>query len=590
MVNIFEKIQDDAAQTLLGEKPTETTLVKTAAPRSNLKLGAEGRRLRTKRRSVIQRRESIPGYKKILTLPKSEFPLSPELMKHYVAILLNEKHRSIMLIASIEAPKQGKGRVDQNLLSIRERIRSKGYKNVTVEYATAGIIEIIYEDGMKSSSEEEEAAATSELQNDYDDLLREAVEDSVSDIHIEVRRDFSVVRYRKDGILAQRYEWPVQYARRLASVVYQVIAEEKDITFKEGEPQDAVVDRDLGTQRIRVRLATMPAYPDGFDMVMRILPMGAEGRKKDTLGNLGYDSGHIDQISIATSKPVGVTVLAGTTGSGKSTSLKCMITGRIDEYHSNIKVITVEDPPEYEISGATQVPVVRSRSKEGVNPFAAAIKAAMRSDPDILMVGEVRDPDSAELLVHAVQSGHQAFTTVHAPSAIGIIGRLRSLGVDNDVLGSQDFLSGLVYQTLVPTLCPSCSVPISKYTAVPENQNKNVEKICNRIAAIAEDISKTNIRFRAPDGCDECTSGVTGRTVCAEVVVPDHKMVTYFGKSEDIKAYYYFKDGGGRTALDAGMDKMFAGICDPFDIEHKLGLLTSELDASLKNNNSSDSG
>lgn len=528
-------------------------------------------------RAMITRRENIPGYKKILTMPDGEIPLTGELAKYYIAVLLNERHRTIELIASIDAPFTGP--IDTNLMTLKERVKSKGYKSVNISNATSAIIEIILEDGKKNSSEEEEAKETSELQNDYDDLLKESVEQNISDIHIEVRRDSSIVRTRKDGILAQVHEWPVQYARRLASVIYQVIAEEKDITFKDSEPQSAVVDRDLGNQRIRVRLATMPAYPDGFDMVMRILPMGVAGKKKDDLKTLGYNNEQTDLIRVANSKPTGVTVMAGTTGSGKSTSLKCMIEGRIAHYRNSIKVITVEDPPEYEISGSTQVPVVRSRVAEGVNPFAAAIKAAMRSDPDILMVGEVRDGDSAELLVGAVQSGHQAYTTVHAPSAIGIVGRFRSLGVPDDVLGSQDFLSGLVYQTLVPTLCKECSIPYKEYVSQTNNQTDDCKLVYQNLGRVIEDISENDVRFRNNKGCDKCNAGVTGRTVVCEVIIPDHKMFKLFGERRDLEALYYFKDKGGRTVLDHGIDKIKAGIIDPFDAEHKLGRLTSELDA-----------
>lgn len=527
-------------------------------------------RARATPHAVISRRENIPGFKKVLTMPKGELPLPESMQRYYVALLLHEKHRTIQLIASVDAPKTNG--IDHYLMTLRERVKTKGYRNVPISYATSNVIQIIYEEASKIVSAEEEAKETSELENDYDDLLLEAVDNNISDIHIEVRRDSAVVRWRKDGILIPKAEWPVQYARRFAMVIYQVIAEEKDVTFKEHEPQDAVVDRELGHQRVRVRLATQPGYPDGFDMVMRILPMGVGGKRKDDFISLGYNQDQIDQIEKAISKPVGVVIMAGTTGSGKSTTLKTMVGAQIEMHNGQIKVITVEDPPEYLIQGATQVPVVRSRTKEsGKNPFAAAIRAAMRSDPDILMIGEVRDEDSAELLVHAVQSGHQAFTTVHASSAIDIIGRLRSLKVPPDVLGSPTFISGLVYQTLVPILCKKCAITMSSFVSA-NNDDRKIQALIKRIDSVANGNTE-NIYFRNHVGCSSCNSGAKGRTVCAEVVLPDATMIQYFGASADLKATQYYAEQGGRTALMHGISKMLAGICDPIDIEFRLGRL-----------------
>lgn len=586
--NIFEHFADEDDTSLeeethqLGSPAQEPSNKRSSLSSTDVKESAVKMRLKgIKPKDIVAKRESIPGYKKVVTLPKGDFPLTEEQMKHYVALLLNEKHRTILILHSIEAPKTGM--VDQQLLSLRERIKRKGYKNIELQPATSPVIEIIYDQAAEAeASDEDEAAQTSELSNDYDELLREAVEGTISDLHIEVRRSSAIVRSRKHGSLTQRYDWTVQYARRLASVIYQVIAEEKDITFKESEPQNAIVDRDLGQQRIRVRLQTIPAYPDGFDMVMRILPMGVESGKEDSLETLGYEKHHTQKLNIATARPTGVTVLAGVTGSGKSTSLKTLIQNRISHYLGAIKVITVEDPPEYEITGSTQVPVVRSRAKDGINPFAESIKAAMRADPDILMVGEVRDSDSAELLVSAVQSGHQAFTTVHAASGIGIIGRFRSLKIPNAVLGSPDFLSGLCYQTLVPVLCKHCSIPIGRYVKRKDNQNERHEELLTRLRdAVKKQSDQQKIRFKNSVGCEHCTEGIAGRTVCAEVIIPDSKMLSLFSNNQDIEAVEYFVSKGGKTALDAGIGKMKTGLCDPFDVESKLGLLNNRLNNEL---------
>jgi type II secretory ATPase GspE/PulE/Tfp pilus assembly ATPase PilB-like protein len=362
-------------------------------------------------------------------------------------------------------------------------------------------------------------------------LITQAMNADVSDIHIEVRRDEAKVRFRKNGDLFDFIPWSVRYARVMAGVIYQVIADEKDTTFDEFKPQDAIIDRDLGDKgRIRIRLATIPAYPSGFDMIMRILKMGVSGKRR-SLESLGYNKVQLSNTRRAVAKPVGAVVMAGTTGSGKSTSLNSMLSEKIEHYGGRIKVITVEDPPEYLLLNATQVPVVRSRSqaKAGdatVNPFASVVRAAMRSDPDILMVGEVRDPDSAELLIHAVQSGHQVFTTTHASSGIDVVSRLRSNHVPDDVLGSQNFLSALMYQTLLPSLCPHCSIGVADF-AKSVNNEKDFEML-KRIFKYFKPKDASALRFKRDGGCPNCVDGVTGRSVAAEVILPDPHMLKCF--------------------------------------------------------------
>lgn len=524
---------------------------------------------------TIRRREHIPHHSAVLSLPNGEVQLSEILARDYAVLLTDEKARKVELLCSYE--KSVETTIDNDYRSISQRCVAKNYQ-VSRVFAERAIIGIVYEQalGRAKKSDDEQLRDSSDLQVQYDALLGEALREGVSDIHIEVRRNRALVRFRKNGDLSTHQEWPVAHARKMAMVIYQVIAEEKDVTFNEMVPQNGIVDREIEGQQLRVRIATEPAYPQGFDMIMRLLPMG-QSRKVKSLSALGYAPRHIAAMEKATARPVGVTILSGTTGSGKSTSLTTMISQKIEEFEGRIKVITVEDPPEYYIEGATQVPVVRTRETKDANPFAAAIRAAMRSDPDILMVGEVRDEDSAELLIHAVQSGHQAYTTVHAPSAIGIVSRLRSLGVPMDILGSNDFLSGLIYQALVPVVCPACSVPFDVYRA-SESGNERAQAVVQRILRAVPRVEQANIRFRHREGCPKCRLGVVGRTVAAEVVVPDTTMITYFAEGKDALAWLYFRRSGGKTALDHGIEKMVTGTCCPYDIEAKLGLIDSQLE------------
>lgn len=531
--------------------------------------------------NTFKRIEHIPKHISILTAEKGDIILPPGLDRDYIVLLVNNEEKHVIIITSIEKTDRLSG-IDHEMLDIKQRCHRKGYNKFENMYAPRQIIRLIYDNATSDSNNSaQDSIKTESLQVDFDNMLSDALFNGVSDIHIEVRRNSAKVRYRVNGALRVINDLSVAYARQLAIVIYQVIAEEKEVTFIETQQQAAIIDREVmvnGTsQRVRVRLNTLPAYPDGFDMVMRLLRMGVS-TKKATLNSLGYSDTQLNDINLAVSRPVGAIIIAGTTGSGKSTSLSTMISRKI-EYYTNeagcrIKVITVEDPPENEIRHATQVPVVRSRNgKDGKNPFAEAMKAALRSDPDIIMVGEVRDEDSTELLVHTVQSGHQAYTTIHTSSAIGIVSRLRGLGIKNDVLGSSDFFSGLIYQALVPVTCQHCSTPFAEFEG-NQQDNEDMTDLCARITKVTTSYDREKIRFINHSGCDKCVDGVSGRTVVAEVVVPDKKMKLLFGEGKDTQALEYFQEQGGKSILSHGIDKMSAGLCDPREIEHKLGRLT----------------
>jgi type II secretory ATPase GspE/PulE/Tfp pilus assembly ATPase PilB-like protein len=529
--------------------------------------------------NTIRRLDQTPAYEKVLSRENGEVAIAPQVRKDYIVLLSKKESNKVIIITSIEKSESSSG-IDHIFLDIKQKCSLKGYKDVEKMYAPRQIIALIYESLASNGGNDQEIKDSESLQADFDRLLADALVNNVSDIHIEVRRNNAVVRYRINGSLRVINDWPVSYARNFAVVVYQVIAEEKEVTFIESNQQSAIIDRELvidnKKQRVRVRLNTLPAYPDGFDMVMRLLRMGVS-TKKATLNSLGYNDAQLKDINTAVSKPVGAIVIAGTTGSGKSTSLSTMISRKI-EHHSDesgcrIKVITVEDPPENEIKNSTQVPVVRTRTgKNGKNPFAEAMKAALRSDPDIIMVGEVRDEDSTELLVHTVQSGHQAYTTIHTSSAIGIVSRLRGMGIKNDVLGSTDFFSGLIYQGLLPVTCKECGMTLDEFKE-KNKDNQDSQELCQRINSVTSSYDREKIRFIRYEGCEHCVGGITGRTVVAEVIIPDKKMKMLFSEGKDTLALEYFLENGGKTILSHGIDKMKDGVCDPRDVEYKLGRL-----------------
>lgn len=521
--------------------------------------------------NVLSKKDDIPQHSAVLSITGGPIELTPEWQKKYAILLTNRDKKEVEVICSLEVVRQAG--LDDDYLAIVDRIKRSGYvRTKTKVLAKPEIIQIIYEQTEQKRSVEEQQKAATKIQLEFDELLISALKSKASDIHIEVTRKGAEVRFRVNGALQSFEEWPVRHARTMAGVIYMVIAEEKDTSFDERREQSAIIDRDLGEYgSVRVRLNTLPNYPAGFDMIMRILKMGQSGEKID-LNKLGYQKEQLSKVRRAVAKPVGAIIMAGTTGSGKSTSLNAMLSEKIAHHEGRIKVITVEDPPEYLLPGATQVPVVRSRSaaKEGadVNPFASTVRAAMRSDPDVLMIGEVRDVHSAELLIHAVQSGHQVFSTTHASSGVDIISRLRSNGIPDDVLGSHNFIAGLLYQTLLQTVCSHCSTDFSHFKAKVHDEAS--EELVHRVYRYLGSEQAKLLRFINPEGCPHCRQGVTGRTVAAEVILPDAYMLRSFRDRQDSDAMMHYAYNGGKFALHHGIEKMLMGLCDIRDVEHKL--------------------
>lgn len=470
----------------------------------------------------------------------------------------------------------------------------------------------------------------SEVIDTVNELIFEALMDNVSDIHIEVRAAVSKIRFRKHGSLFIHSQITQQKGSQMGIVIYQALSTESGVVFNPNVPQDAMVDQEFNGIRARLRIATAPASPDGFDMVIRLLKFGGKTASYTLLTDLGYTEDQAKQIYGFSSDPIGLTIIAGTTGSGKSTTLKNLITKKIMDHKATLKVITVEDPPEYEIPNATQIPVIRDDKGSGEAGFSSAIRTAMRSDPDILMIGEVRDSQSASLLVSATQSGHQVLSTVHAPSAVGIIPRLESLGISRDVLSSSDFISGLIYQKLLPKICPHCAINYKNLdgtsnSAVLEDTillslgfcsksdiKRAKEKYPNtRLIRALQDLeiiseseaseairahkkkvdlflssgfetrliktlkgSVHGVKFQGP-GCNNChNTGLIGRLVVAELFTPSKKLLTTIKNGNDLETLKAWKESpNGTTILASAIKKISAGIVDPTHVEKEIGVL-----------------
>lgn len=421
-------------------------------------------------------------------------------------------------------------------------------------------------------------------------LFKNAVENKASDIHIRKHEDYADVKMRIDGRLTDYEQWPGEYAFQLCSVVYGAMADVAESFFAPTQPQNARIAKPemLPEGLYGIRISSVPKV-EGFFMALRLLydDSGVElGDTPTRLEALGYNAIQTKKITYMKQRPSGINILAGPTGSGKSTTQKHVLESIAIE-RPDLNIMTIEDPPEYPMLGVVQVPAEvggkrsRQQREEGFND---AIKAALRSDPDIIMIGEIRDPESAHLALQAAMTGHQVWTTLHANSAFAIISRMCDLLGDKlsnplNVLADNSCLTGLVYQQLVVKLCENCKRCFADMHRESLRSGK-YSRVMNRLAQLVDLRSlDTNICFKSEEGCEHCNyRGETGRTVLSEVVAPDPEMLRLIRERATVfDAQRHWKEKqGGTTIMQHALEKIKTGQVDPLTVEKALGPLTTD--------------
>lgn len=442
-------------------------------------------------------------------------------------------------------------------------------KTVERVVTTLEAIESLYKEGNGSKNSMSEVRST-EFKKEGLDLISHAANAGASDIHIRVNKKRTEILYRINGDLIYQREAIYEYGEKLCTAIYQALSDTSDTNFKSKERQDARIgDKDKLPPSINgVRIATTPT-DQGFLMVMRLLT----DNNSPTLESLGWGKTHAIQLGFMKSRPYGMNIICGPTGSGKSTTLQRTLRDKIDDHEGRIHVMTVEDPVEYPIPGAVQTSVTNaSTSEERKRKFEDAIRASLRLDPDVIMIGELRDLSSAELAFHAALTGHQVWATLHANNPIGILDRLISMGLDRYLIADPNNLTGLISQNLVKVLCSHCKVPYKdavQRNLVPPGLRNRVESVCTNME---------NIHIRG-DGCPACkNTGVSGRTAIVEILIPDQTFMDYYLKQEKQNAISYWRDKqDGKTITQHAIDKIDAGIIDPHMAEEVVGPLNFDV-------------
>ncbi|WP_243370978.1 ATPase, T2SS/T4P/T4SS family [Geotalea sp. SG265] len=363
-------------------------------------------------------------------------------------------------------------------------------------------------------------------------IISEAVRFRASDIHVEAKTKYTLIRFRIDGLLHSKIKIPADLHAAIISRL-KILAK-MDISERR-KPQDGRITVKAGTRIVDMRVSSLPTL-NGEKIVMRVLDKSSAIRSLNELGVLEDD---LKKISMIVKKPQGVIVTTGPTGSGKTTMLYSILAAML-ETSKNFE--TIEEPVEYFLEDANQVAV---RDKIGLT-FAQVLRATLRQDPDVILVGEIRDQETADVAFKASLTGHMVLSTLHTNSSVASITRLIDMGVKPYIIGSA--LEGIIAQRLVRQICPHC-----KTTVPPDPDILELLRVSGD--AFPEGVSKGK-------GCDQCNkTGYLSRTGIYEVFVMNedfrHLISTGYRETE---LFEMARAAGMRTLVEDGLEKVRRGL------------------------------
>jgi general secretion pathway protein E len=354
-------------------------------------------------------------------------------------------------------------------------------------------------------------------------LILEALRARASDVHLEIGGEGLRVRYRIDGVLQEISRPPKQYHAAVVSRI-KIMA---GLNIAERRlAQDGRIRLRLADRELDLRVSITPSL-HGESVVLRVLDRGAAVRD---LAELGMPAPLLEQFFALLEQPHGIILVTGPTGSGKTTTLY----GAMRRLNSPaVKIVTVEDPVEYQIDGVTQIPV---NPKIGLT-FAAVLRSILRHDPDIIMVGEMRDRETAEIAIQAALTGHLVFSTLHTNDAAAGVTRMVDMGIEPYLVAAT--VLGIVAQRLVRTVCDSC--------AAADQPGADV------LLRIGVDPPEARTRFRRGTGCPACGgTGYRGRTGIYELLRVTESFRAGVAKNPPVAELRAIAEADGMTALRAG--------------------------------------
>ncbi|MFP4560590.1 MAG: ATPase, T2SS/T4P/T4SS family [Thiohalorhabdus sp.] len=462
----------------------------------------------------------------VATVDLDEAPLDADLLpllpestaRRYLAIPLHKKGHAIVVamaeawnVARVDEVRFSIGRPIKPVLAPRSALREKldelfpppeengaeGPEEEEYDFLQDALDEMEDEGLADDEGEEQNEAAQRLLQEStaspivkiVNDILIRAIHKGASDIHIEPQESMVTVRFRVDGALREVMNLPAKARNAIVSRIKVLGGMDISVARR---PQDGRIKLHYRNDPLDLRVSTLPTYW-GEKVVMRVLDQSGEGLELDKLGFL---TGEREQIEAIMHQPQGMLLVTGPTGSGKTTTLYSVL-GAINQ--EDVNIITVEDPVEYQLPKINQVPV---NPKAGMT-FAAGLRSILRQDPNVIMVGEIRDQETAEIALESAETGHMVFSTLHTNSAAGAVTRFLDMGVPGYLLASS--VSGVLAQRLLRRNCPECSEPVEVGEGVRTKYN------------IPEEVV-----FHEGKGCSACDGqGTKGRIGAYELLLAD---------------------------------------------------------------------
>ena len=546
----------------------------------------------------------------VLTRQGGEYELSKPMRERMVVletgqIFVNENYRNDIDVIN-------------KIVFFKNIIRENGEPFTTkdqVLYVDGHDVLDYYDDSQKSVFMDNASAIQKQIVN----LITLAFAKSVTDIHIVLEAPSTYITFRILGELCPYEGLSYDDGNKLCTTLYESMTTTSGTSLNSREQQDANISGSFLPEGLSgIRVATGPTQAGNYFMVLRLLPEGSNV----TLNNLGYSVSQLQLFRecLAVNNG-GITLISGPTGSGKSTSMKAGIEEILLKTRGKINLLTIEDPVEYKIqavemvedeqeeytTGALQFKKINKQVVYSARQIAVpstddaeqkrrlyqkAVIAAMRQDPDFIMIGEIRDDVTADAAITASNTGHPVLTTVHARNAQMIIDRLIKIGADRELLLSPEMINGMVAQQLIPILCPQCKQKLADNIDVLDvgiierlesvfADFGGVEGIC-----IKNPASKSGCGYYEKAADLSCIAGYIKREVLAEIIIPDVHYLQYMRDRNLFEANNYWLDKlGGYTMMCHGLAKVKRGLIDPRTLEAKLKHITIQknLEKALQN-------
>lgn len=393
-------------------------------------------------------------------------------------------------------------------------------------------------------------------------IITEAVSHGATDIHLVIKGVSGMeMLFRINGKLRKMGNFSYQEGVALAGTIYGSMLQSSDTSFKkdiwqEGQWKSEMLPSELSN----IRESNRPIV-GGLTMKLRLQYRNLKGIQ--SLDGMGFDPVQTMMIEYIKKMASGICIIAGPMGSGKTTTL-AIILREIKETSPGLCLASIEDPPEYEIEGVEQSkPPHVSDGEEG--GFSGGLIRMVRQDVNVMMLGEIRDKKTVQVAIDTALTGHQIWSTTHAKSVHHVPVRFEEMGVSRMRIFDHTLFSGLIYQRLLPTLCPFCKEP-SDMTLSAEVWKRKLE-------LLKIDPHKV---FLPGQGCSNCFKGEKGATIVAEVIVPDEEYMRLGAKGDIVGQAKYQKEIGNLSLMDHALGKMKAGLISPAEVERTVGPLNYE--------------